>query len=187
MADPMMFLFGKPELKLAALDRVMEANRRYQTKADWQIEKKAYSERMWSYIITADVYAFMYVFSAPTAQVKRIFGPPDLLVIPPWRMAKDAIAGTILGVNGVRPQSTGFYRQMWCLLPSFFTLSALTHLSECKRWSSYLSLKDKTNFGDIAGRIDDGTLTSAPVFGSLDKDTSDAIRLPNGQIQLSLI
>eukprot|EP01059_Diplonema_ambulator_P016793 TRINITY_DN28767_c0_g1_i1.p2 TRINITY_DN28767_c0_g1~~TRINITY_DN28767_c0_g1_i1.p2 ORF type:complete len:186 (+),score=39.23 TRINITY_DN28767_c0_g1_i1:69-626(+) len=168
-----MFFTEKPELKLAVLDEIMTKQKRFQTKADWEIEVAAQNSRTNTYMAAVAAYTFGFVFSAPEGQVRRMFGPPDSLVIPPWRMAKDACQNTLLGMNGFRPQATGIYRQFWCMGPAFLTLSMMTHYSECTRWAGYLSLKDKSTFGEIASKIEDGTLNESPVFAPLDSNTAN--------------
>ena len=159
--------FEKPELKLAVLDEIMFNNKRFQTKKDWEIETNARSARYNSYYAAFGTYWASWVLSAPSGQVKRIFGPPDSLVIPPWRMAKDAIMNTVLGLNGVRPQATGFYRQAWAFGPSFALVAAWNHYIEAERFNSYLALKDETVFGELADTIHQGK--SFAGAGSLDQ------------------
>eukprot|EP01064_Diplonema_japonicum_P015919 TRINITY_DN23975_c0_g1_i1.p1 TRINITY_DN23975_c0_g1~~TRINITY_DN23975_c0_g1_i1.p1 ORF type:complete len:186 (+),score=33.74 TRINITY_DN23975_c0_g1_i1:52-609(+) len=168
-----MFFTQKPELKLAVMDELMAKQKRFQTREDWEIEVAAQNARSTTYMATFGVWLSCFVFSAPTGQVKRMFGPPDSLVIPPWRMAKDACQNIVLGMNGFRPQATGLYRQFWCMGPAFLTLSCMSHYNECARWSAYLNLKDKTAFGELASKIEDGSLHENPILATLDAKTAN--------------
>ena len=163
------FVAEKPELKLALMDEIMFNNKRFQTKGEWEIEVAAKESRWNVYYSAFATYTASWVLTAPVGTVKRAFGPPDALVIPPWRMAKDAIMNTVLSLNGVRPQATGVYRQALLWGPSFAVLAGGLHYVESSRYAQYLALEGKTAFGDLAAAIDKGEAFEKELTGSLDQ------------------
>ena len=162
------YFFSKPELKLAVLDQVMLKQKRFQTRSDWEIEKSTHSTIWRNYYAALGTYLATYLLTAPTAVVTRWTGPPDSVLFPAWRAGKSAVRGVVLGLNGVRPQATGFYRQAMCLGPAFLLLSTLQHLNECQRWESYLGLSDKTAFGRIAKSLENGSFNTSNIDATLD-------------------
>eukprot|EP00755_Sulcionema_specki_P027245 Sspe_Gene.16615::Locus_5863_Transcript_1_1_Confidence_1.000_Length_637::g.16615::m.16615 len=110
----------------------------------------------------------MFLWSSPSGTIRRCFSAPHSLEIPPWRMGKDALKSFFLGMNGVRPQATGIYRQMWTILPSLTTLMVLQHYAEVQRWNAYL--EQKTTFGDLARSINNNTLTTDTISATLDQE-----------------
>eukprot|EP01065_Artemidia_motanka_P014417 TRINITY_DN1837_c0_g1_i1.p2 TRINITY_DN1837_c0_g1~~TRINITY_DN1837_c0_g1_i1.p2 ORF type:complete len:179 (+),score=62.96 TRINITY_DN1837_c0_g1_i1:76-612(+) len=156
-----MEFMGKPELKLALLDPIMMKNKRFQQESDWKIELANRDARRTTYALGFGTFWSMFVFTAPTAMVKRMFGPPDTLPISPWRISKGVAEGVVLGMNGFRPQLVGVARQMSLILPTLAVLCIFQHKAETDRWEAYL--KQQTAFGELARTIDAGNLSAGPV------------------------
>jgi len=157
--------------------------RQLSTLPQLELEVAAREARNRNYLIAFGTYWASYVLTAPVGQVKRMFGPPDSLVIPPWRMAKGAAEGFVLGLNGVRPQATGFARQAWSWGFTFMVFASLNHFQESQRLASYVALKDKTAFGELAGNINAGQLENT-LSATLDGESADTIRTPGNKLQI---
>eukprot|EP01060_Flectonema_neradi_P030640 TRINITY_DN449_c3_g1_i1.p1 TRINITY_DN449_c3_g1~~TRINITY_DN449_c3_g1_i1.p1 ORF type:complete len:184 (+),score=36.30 TRINITY_DN449_c3_g1_i1:105-656(+) len=180
------FFFSKPELKLAVLDQVMLKQKRFQTRKDWEIEKETQDVIWRNYYIAMGTFAACFALTAPTTSVKRWTGPPDSVLFPAWRAGKDALRSVILGLDGVRPQATGFYRQALCMMPTLLVLSTLQHIQECHRWESYLNLSDKTAFGKIAKTLEDGTFGTSTVDATLDSHTAAVLHTKGDSMRLTM-